>query len=274
MARTAKTSKKRAQQLKHDKFRDTTMGAFDHLGNRLEGRGRTILYALAGLVVLAALFGLYRTWSAGRAEKASLALGKAIEIGNAEITTGPPAPGQTGLTFPSERERAQKALEEFQRVAAEHGDPYREMARYFAATNLLVVERAKGLGELESLTRSGNDEVAARSKFALAQAKEADGDNDRAFALYNELLKDKSTIIPPDTVNLRIASVLERQGKRDEAAEILFRLVEEARKTKDKNGKPLPATATVREAADKLEKLNPERYKQLTPQATAADLSI
>ncbi len=45
----ARTTKKRAQQLKHDKFRDTTMGLIDRAGDRLEGRGRTILYALAGL---------------------------------------------------------------------------------------------------------------------------------------------------------------------------------------------------------------------------------
>ena len=49
----AKYKKKRARELQHDRFRDTTMSVFDHLGNRLEGRGRTLLYVLIGLIVAA-----------------------------------------------------------------------------------------------------------------------------------------------------------------------------------------------------------------------------
>ena len=269
MARTSKTTKKRAQQLKHDKFRDATMRGFDRLGDRMEGRGRTILYAIAALAALAVLFGLYRTWSGRRADLAGLALGNAIKIANAPVTTGTPPPGQSGPTFPTERERAQKAVEEFRKVAAEHGDPHRELARYFAAANLLSVERDKGVAELEGLTRSGNDEVAARSRFALAQAREADKQYDQALALYNELLKEASPIVPADTINFRIASVYERQGRKDEAAEVLFRIVEEARKAKDNDGKPVPLSTTAREATTKLETLHPERYAQLPPEPSA-----
>jgi len=266
--RTSKTTKKRAQQLKHDKFRDATMRGFDRLGNRMEGRGRTILYALAGLVALAVLFGLYRTWSGRQADRAGLALSNAIKIANAPVVTGTPLPGQTGPTFPTERERAQKAVEEFRKVAAEHGDPHRELARYFAAANLLMVERDKGVAELEGLTRSGNDEVAARARFALAQAREAEKRYDEALALYNELLKDKNPVVPADTVNFRIAAVYEQQGRKDEAAEILFRMVEAGRNAKDKDDKPVPLSTTAREATTKLQALSPERYAQLPPEPT------
>jgi hypothetical protein len=272
VARTAKTTKKRAQQLKHDKFRDATMGAFDRLGDRLEGRGRTLLYAIGAAVLLLVLFGVYRAWSGSRADKANHALGRAIEIANGEVTTGTPTPGSTGPTFSSERERAQRAVEEFQKVAAEYGGSHREMARYFAAVNLLVVERARGLTELDGLTKSGNAEVAARARFALAQAREADRDYDGALSLYNDLLRNGNAVVPADTVNFRVASVYERQGKKAEAADILFRLVEESRKAKDAAGKPATPSATAREAADKLEKLDPERYKQLTPETPGGDL--
>ncbi|HEX6622080.1 MAG TPA: hypothetical protein VF064_00100, partial [Pyrinomonadaceae bacterium] len=152
----ARTTKKRAKQLKHDKFRDTTMGLIDRAGDRLEGQGRTILYALAGLVAALILFFVYQWWSDRRADGARLALGKAIQTAAAPVVTGTPIPGQTGPTFPSERERAQKAVEEFQKVQQQYGAPYNELARYFAATNLLVVEREKGLAELEQLSKSGN----------------------------------------------------------------------------------------------------------------------
>ena len=262
----ARTSKKRAQQLKHDKFRDTTMGLIDRVGDRLEGRGRTILYALAGLAAALVLFFVYQWWSDKRADGARLALGKAIEIAEAPIVTGTPDPTQTGPSFPSERERAQKAVEEFQKVQQQYGSPYNQLARYFAATNLLVVEREKGLGELDQLAKSGNDEVAARARFALAQARETDGQLDQAAALYQELLKEQGSHIPVSTLNFRLASVYEKQDKKNEAAEILFNLVQESRKAAEgKEDKPDSEPAIVRAAADKLQKLNPERHAQLPP---------
>ena len=44
-------------------------------------------------------------------------------------------PDPNAPKFSSEQERAQKAIEEFQKVAAKYGDPYRTEARYFIATN-------------------------------------------------------------------------------------------------------------------------------------------
>ena len=270
----ARTTKKRARELKHDKFRDKTMETFDRLGTRLEGKGPVILYSIAGLIALAAAVGLYSWWSGRRADEASLALGRAIEIAEAPIVTGTPQPGQTGPTFPSERERAQKAVQEFEAVANKHGDPHRELARYFRAVQMLTVERKKGLDDLQGLTKSGDEDVAARAKFALAQAKEADGQLDDAATLYNELLKEKEPRVAPGTLNLRLASIYERQGKKDAAVDILFRMVEESRKAKGKDGKPLPETASVREADSKLETLNPERYAQLPPKPVASELPL
>ena len=240
------------------------MGLFERAGDRLEGRGRTILYALAGLVAALILFFVYQWWSDRRADGARLALGKAIQTAGAPVVTGTPMPGQTGPTFPSERERAQKAVEEFQKVQQQYGSPYNELARYFAATQLLVVEREKGLAELEQLSKSGNDEVAARARFALAQAREADGKLDEAAALYQELLKEQGKHIPESTVNFRLASIYEKQGKQNEAADILFRIVEDSRKAAEaKEDKPDREPALVRAAAQNLQKLSPERYAKL-----------
>src|ERR671929_129443 len=53
--------------------------------------------------------------------------------------------------------------------------PVWSRSRFFRAANLLTVDREKGLGELQALAGSGEAEVSARAKFALAQAREADG---------------------------------------------------------------------------------------------------
>jgi len=269
----ARTTKKRAKQLKHDKFRDTTLGAYERLSHRFEGQGRTILYAAGGVVALAILAVAFSWWRASRADSANLALSKAIEIAEAPVTTGTPQPGDTGPTFPNEQERARRAVEEFQKVERDYGSPYSDIARYFAAANLLAFDRGKGLSELEAVSRSGNDDLAARAKFALAEAHEADGKYDDAAKLYQELLNDKDQNVSENTLKLRLATVDEKQGKKDEAVNLLFGMVEAARKAQVKDAKPQPESSVVRAAADKLQELSPERYAQL-PKEPVPDKSL
>ncbi len=263
----AKYKKKRARELQHDRFRDTALTVFDRLGNRLEGKGKTILYGLVGLVVVGALVGFYVTWNNRKKDEARRALGRAIVITSTPVAPMSPAIDPSAAKFTSERDRAQKAIEEFQKVAAKYGDPYRTEARYFIATNLLYVEREKGVSELTELSKSSIPEVATLSKFALAQVKESDAKYDEAAQLYTELAALNSTLVTQETANLRLASVYEKQGKKKEAVELLFNIAEASRKAKNDDGTPLPPSGAGREAAEKLQKLDPERYAKLTPEA-------
>jgi len=241
------------------------MGVFDRLGDRLEGRGRTILYAVVGLFLLAILAGVFSWWRGKHADEARRALGRAIEIAEAPVSSTPQT-GVTGPTFTSDKERAQRAVEEFQKVELKYGDPYKTLAHYFRAANLLTVDRAGGIKEFEALAHDGNDDIAARAKFALAQAREDEGQLDAAAALYIELVKANRDTVPADTANLRLAAIYEKQGKKKEAADILFQIVEAARKARDKDGKPAPTSAAARDAASRLERLDPARYAQLPPE--------
>ncbi len=261
----AKYKKKRARELKHDKFRDTTMGLVDRAAHRMEGRGRKVLYALGAIVAIGLIAWGVKAWQGSKADKASLALGRAMQVMETPVVATP-VPGSTAPSFRTEKERAQKAAEEFQKVAASYGGSTGEYARYLAAANQLVLDRAKATAELDALTRSGYQEVSTLAKFALAQAKEGDAKYDEAAALYTDLAKQGSPIITPETVNLRLAAVYEKLGKIPEAADILFKMVEASRQAKGKDGKPAPApSAAARKAATELERLDPARYAQLTP---------
>ena len=66
----AKYKKKRARELKHDRFRDATMSFFDRLGDLMEGRGRTILYGLGGLLVAGLIVLLFVKWSNRKSDEA------------------------------------------------------------------------------------------------------------------------------------------------------------------------------------------------------------
>ena len=261
----AKYKKKRARELQHDRFRDTTMSFFDRLGDLLEGRGRTILYALGGIIVAGVLIIGFVKWSNKKSNEAREALGRAITISRAQVSTTP-VPGSTELTFPTDKERAQRAIDEFQKVAAKYGDPYRSESQYFIASNRLVLDRQKGISELTELQNSKIGDVAALSKFALAQTYESDGKFDDAARLYSELAKLNSPTVTAESANLRLAKAYEKQGKKKEAADLLFNIVDASRKAKGSDNRPLPQSSAAREAADELQKLDPDRYAQLPPE--------
>ena len=104
------------------------------------------------------------------------------------------------------------------------------------------------------------------SKFALAQVKESDGKLDEAAQIYSELARSNGSTITADTANLKLAKVYEKQGKKKEAADILFNIVDAARKAKGADNQPAPVSAAAREAATELKKLDPDRYAQLPPE--------
>ena len=262
----AKYKKKRARELQHDRFRDTTMGLVDRLGDKLEGRGRTILYALGGVILAGIIVLFFIKWSNRKADEARQALGRAISISTANVGAPMLGADPTAQTFNTEMERSQRAIEEFEKVAAKYGDPYRSQARYFIATNRLEVDRAKGISELTELSNSSEPEVAALSKFALAQVNESDGKLDQAAQIYSDLAKLNGSTISQETANLRLAKVYEKQGKKKEATDLLFNIVDASRKAKGDDNQPMPASAAAREAATELKKLDPDRYAQLPPE--------
>jgi tetratricopeptide (TPR) repeat protein len=257
------------QQPQPDAFQSAGADRIENLSKKLEGKGRPILYGLLGLLAVALVGGLIYAWSQRTANAAQAALGRAIDISEAQVTASP-APNNQKPTFPTEKERAEKAIAAFEEVAAKYGSPHKEKAQYFIAVNRLKIDREAGMRELESLNGSGNNEVAGLSKFALAEARAAAGRFDEAANLYNDLLKQNSRIIADETLNFALANVYEKQGKKPEAADIYFNLAKTAREAKDASGKPAIVSATAREAAQKLEKLDPAKHQQLPPEPSGA----
>jgi tetratricopeptide (TPR) repeat protein len=268
----AKYKKKRVRELQHDKFRDTAGIIFNRLGDKFEGKGRTILYGIVGALVLILLIGLWIRRNNSKADEAQRAMGRAIAIASTPLEGDPTATDPSAAKFSSEQERAQRAIDEFEKVAAKYGDPYRTEARYFVGTNLLAIDRNKAMIELAEMSKSSIVEVATLAKFALAQAKEADAKLDEAAKLYSELAAQNISVVTADTANLRLAAVYENQGKKQEAAELLFNIVDAARKAKDTDGTPLPLSAAARDATEKLQQLDPDRYAKLTPEAPSGNL--
>ena len=244
-----------------DPFQQSVGKTIEGAGKRLEGQGRNILYGLAALLVLGIIVWIFYSWSGRSNSAAQTELGKAIETSQAQVTDQPPA-GSTQKTFKTERERAEAAVAQFQAVADKFGGSVGEKAKYFAAVNKMSFDRAAATAELEALSKS-SAEVGKLSKFALANAKADDGQLDEAAVLYKELAAMDDSIVAKDTVNFQLASVYEKQGKKQEAADVLFDLVKSASEAKDMDGKPIPLGSTAQSAKDKLKELDPERASQI-----------
>lgn len=240
------------------------MEAIDKLGNALEGKGQSILYGLGALVLILVGAWGFVTWRTKKSNEESRALGRAIEIAQAPVTSTP-APNATGPSFTDERDRAQRAIDEFQKVANKYGGQTKQIANYFIAANELTIDKSTGLTQLEGLAKSSDPDIAARAKYALATAYVGEGKLDQSASLFRELAQANKESVPADLANLQLALVLEKQNKKAEAADILFNIVNNSRKAVDKSGKPLPASASSRDAEKELEKIDPVKFGQLPP---------
>lgn len=241
-----------------DAFQRESERRIEDLSGKMEGKGKTILYAVGAVIVLAILIGIFVSYNRRTEAAAQAALGKAIETASARVTDQPVPAGSTEKVFKTEKERAEAAIAEFQAVADKFGSPVREKAQYFVAVNKLSIDRAAGIAELENLAKQSG-EIGTLSKFALAQAKAGDGKHDEAVALYQELLNSSDPIISKDTINLNLAKVYEKQGKKKEAADLYYAIAKPASEAKDADGKAIPMSPSANEAKTKLKELDPVR---------------
>lgn len=256
--------------------RDEIQTAADYrvreIERNLQGSGMKILYIAAALLTAAILgFGIY-AYNRRQEANARTALGKALEIQNAQVTENP-LPDSIAPTYKTEQERANAAQTAFQNVAANYGGGIGEQAKYFIAVNKLTTDRENAVRELETLSKNSG-EIGGMAKFALAEAKAAEGKDDEAAALYADLAKVSNLPIAADTINSNIAAIYVKQGKKAEAADIYFNIAKNAREAKDSLGEPLQLSETAREAAEKLQQLDATKYAQLPPEPKTPTLGF
>ena len=258
----ANASKPKEKVNYRDPFQEKVGGRVEEIGGKLQGQGRNILYGVGALAVIAILVGIFYLWNSRSNAAAQAALGKAIETSQAIVSPSPQPAGLTQKSFKTERERAEAAIGEFEAVAQKFGGSVGEKAKYFAAVNRLTIDRPAAIEELRSLSTSDSN-VGKLSKFALAGALSDDGKYDEAVPLLQDLANSNDPILAKDTINFDLAKIYEKQGNKQQAADIYFNIAKAASEAKDQDGKPVPMTDTARDAKSKIEELDPERAKQI-----------
>jgi tetratricopeptide (TPR) repeat protein len=258
----ANASKREEKISYRDPFQQKVGDRLEQMGSRFEGQGRNILYAVAALAVVGLLIGIFYLWNSRSNAAGQLALGRAIETSQAIVSPSPQPAGSTAKSFKTERERSEAAIAEFQAVAEKYGGAVGEKARYFIAVNRLKIDRPAGIEELRAL--SSSDSPAGKlSKFALAQALADDGKFDEAIPMFQALAEMDDPIIAKDTIKFDLAKAYEKQGNKQQAADLYFEIAKAASEAKDQDGNAVTMTQTASDAKEKNDELDPERAKQI-----------
>jgi predicted negative regulator of RcsB-dependent stress response len=211
-------------QLKQDGFAQSTKQTISWA---VEHRNK-LIYGLmvAGIALIIVAGGSY-LWSY-RGQQANTALGAAIRTYEAPIIQGSTAEVPANVqTFKSAQERARAAHAEFQKVADQYGHTSAgAMARYMAAvTAVNMGEQAAGEKELKEIGDSGNKDVAALAKLALAGIYRDSGRNNEALPLYKSLVDKPTDSVPRESAQLELASFYESTNQNGEAAKVYQDLV-------------------------------------------------
>jgi len=212
--------------LKKNEFEVLTMQVMDLFTSKQ--REITTILLVAAVIGLGAAG--YWGWNRRTEDKAHALLAEAMVVQEARV--GPPAEatGGSGLTFPTERERAQAAIAKYRMVADAYPSTNAGLfARYQEASlQLTLGDSADAVKGFQSVVdRSGDALYGQMSRLGLAEAHARAGQFDQAIAAYKELAQRKDGELPIDGILMQLGRTYRDAGRASDAQQTFNRLVEE-----------------------------------------------
>ncbi|HET6177024.1 MAG TPA: tetratricopeptide repeat protein [Candidatus Sulfotelmatobacter sp.] len=203
------------RQLKQDAFSRVTIGAAEKTAHwTVEHRSTVIISAVAVILVVAAVLGGWYYLST-QDEKASLDLSQAVRTMDTPLRpAGTPAQPDVP-TFTSAKERSEAARKLFQGIVDKYPHTRTsDMAHYFlgvTATNLS--DNAAAESNFKGVVSSGNRDLAAIAKFALASLYGQSNRTKEAVALYQELINKPTASVSKVTAQLQLAELYQNTNQ-------------------------------------------------------------
>lgn len=197
----------------------------------IETKSREVTLAIVALGVVAVIAIGYFVWRDRTESHAHALLADAMTVEEARI--GPPAaPGtpNPGLSFTTERERAQAALTKFKTAADAYPSTSAGIfARYQQAALSVEVDTpaAAAAAYQEVIDRAGSGIYGQMARLGLAEAQARAGQYDQALKAFSDLSQKKDGPLPVDGILMQLGRTYLEAGKRTEAQQTFTRLVEE-----------------------------------------------
>ena len=212
--------------LKQNEFEAITLQAIDLLGEKR----REITTVVLIVAVIGLIGAIYWAWHEHVQDNAHGLLADAMIVQESRV--GPPnaATGQSGLTFPTERERAQAAVTKFKAAADAYPSTDAGMfARYQEASlQLSLGNSADAIKTYQTLVeRAGDSLYGQTARLGLAEAYARSGQYEQAITAYKELAQRKDGQLPVDGILIQLGRTYRDAGKVGDAQQTFNRIVEE-----------------------------------------------
>jgi predicted negative regulator of RcsB-dependent stress response len=203
------------KELKKDEFRETLTQSAEAITSHKEFLWQATVVVL---VVACAVLGWRLFWSRLNA-RASAALGQAMEIYDAPVTSNgeQPIPGQPA--FQQDKDKY-AAAQQFLGLVAKHYNHTQagQMARFYAAVSLEHLSRDQdAVNWLLPMTRGGDSQFQALARFELAHIYDDMGKPNQAIALYQQLLSKPSVFTPRAVVLMALGDHYRASNPREAA---------------------------------------------------------
>lgn len=256
LAKTPKRKKKVS--VKEMRFsHDPMVRLYDRTQDWLQDRGRPLVLAvgvIAGLVLLYVAGSYYFDF---RKSNAETAFAQAVEkfIAPVQDPTQPTTTATTGKYYTDEQTKWRESAEAFERLASDYSGYYDAIGRYYAGASYLHFDRDKGMSLLEQVANMNEQPTSDLARLALAESYAANGDNDRAISLYQQLRSSAPSLKP--AVEVGLGRVYEKTGDLEKAVEAYLEAA-----------KPDRSSGAGAEAEKRLSAIAPDRLKDLPSPTT------
>jgi TolA-binding protein len=209
-------------QLKQDRFSRATIDAAERTAHwSVEHKNKLMVAVVIVLAVAAAAAGSWYYLNQ-QDQKASLDMSVAVRTLNTPVRP-PNMPSQPEApSFASVAERATAARKQFQTIVDKYPHTHSaEFARYFlgvAAADL--GDNASAEREFQKVISSGNSDVAALARMALASVYRNTGRNKQAIELYKQLAAKPTSTVGKVMAQMELAETYQADNQPAEAKRV------------------------------------------------------
>ncbi|HET9182391.1 MAG TPA: tetratricopeptide repeat protein [Candidatus Angelobacter sp.] len=205
------------RQLKEDRFVETAQGAAEWTAAH---RKPVIVSAVALIVVAAGTLG-FVTWRTRQNEASNVALGAAMRVFDTNLrAANAPVTPENKDEFTSAAERGKAAEKQFKSVADQYAHTNAgHIARYLAGVAAMQAgDNAGAEQQLKAAADSGDKNIAALAKMALANYYRANNKLPDATRIYQELSDHPTDTVSKEAAQLAMADMYESTNPKEAAS--------------------------------------------------------